>query len=549
MALTWPRRSFFAVDVCLVIEKPARRSTQPAAPRQLRGKAVLIAASVLAACVPMNAQEAVEDPLPAPIVKGELTVAAVPFVRAPRTTDQARPAATNSAYARIQYLLPVPDGSGRLAFNDVRGMLYLTDASGSTPVLFLDHRMQDVDFHSHAFPNEAGLLGFAFHPQFGMAGTPGYGKLYTGFSAGVGSGVADYAEASGNVQESVVREWTVTNPAASRFAGTSREVLRVGQFAANHNIGTIAFNPTAAPGSADYGMLYICFGDGGGAHDPRDNGQRLATPLGAIARIDPLGGGQGRGYGIPADNPLVGRRNVAPEIWAYGLRHPQQFSWDVDGRMFIADIGQDFIEEVNIGVAGGNYGWRLREGTFATAHAVDASAFGPVYPPPETDPAPFIYPVAQYDHDEGFAISGGFVYRGEGIAALRGKYLFTEMPRGRLFALDAANPAAAEIEEVRILIDGVERDLVDVAGFPDTYHVPQHRMRVDARLGIDAEGEPYLLTKGDGWIRKLVTPPVAAASAAPGAAETAQLWLEARRDWLVCENGAVAERGEDCPMP
>ena len=81
MALTWPRRSFFAVDVCLVIEKSARRSTQPAAPRQLRGKAVLVAASDLAACVPMNAQEAVEDPLPAPIVKGELTVAAVPFVR------------------------------------------------------------------------------------------------------------------------------------------------------------------------------------------------------------------------------------------------------------------------------------------------------------------------------------------------------------------------------------------------------------------------------------------------------------------------------------
>ena len=510
-----------------------------------------MAALVLAACAPANAQDAVEDPLPAPIVKGDLAVAAVPFVRAPRTTDQARPAATNSAYARIQYLLPVPDGSGRLAFNDVRGMLYLTDAAGSTPTLFLDHRMQDVDFYSHAFPNEAGLLGFAFHPQFGMAGTPGYGKFYTGFSASGRSGVADYAEEAGNAQESVVREWTVANPAANAFAGTSREVLRIGQFAANHNIGTIAFNPAAAPGSADYGLLYICYGDGGGAHDPRDNGQKLATPLGAIARIDPLGGGAERAYGIPADNPLVGRRNAAPEIWAYGLRHPQQFSWDVDGRMFIGDIGQDFIEEVNIGVAGGNYGWRLREGRFATAHAVDASAFGPVYPPPETDPEPFIYPVAQYDHDEGFAIGGGFVYRADGIAALRGKYVFTEMPRGRLFAIDAANPEADDIEEVRIFIDGVERDLVDVAGFPDTYHVPEYRMRVDARLGIDAEGELYLLTKGDGWIRKLIAPAAAtgAALAASGAPAIAQAGPETGRGRLVCEGAALAERGEDCPQP
>ena len=249
-------------------------------------------------------------------------------------------------------------------------------------------------------------------------------------------------------------------------------MLRIGQFASNHNVGTIAFNPTASAGAADYGLLYICFGDGGSAHDPRNYGQGLAEPLGAIARIDPLDTADGRKYGIPADNPFVGTEAAAEEIWAYGLRHPQQFSWDVDGRMFIADIGQDQIEEVNLGVAGANYGWRLREGSFATGYAVGRS-LGPVYRRPETDPRPFVYPVAQYDHDEGFAIGGGYVYRGTDISELQGRYVFTDFPRGRLFAIDVDDLGAgdmATIEELRITFDGVERELVDVAGFRNTYN-------------------------------------------------------------------------------
>ena len=101
-----------------------------------------------------------------------------------------------------------------------------------------------------------------------------------------------------------------------------------------------------------------------------------AKPHGAIIRIDPLAGDGSRGYGIPPDNPFVDEAGVAPEIWAYGLRHAQQFSWDTDGRMFIGDIGQGFVEEVNLGVPGANYGWRLREGTFATGYAVGASRPG-----------------------------------------------------------------------------------------------------------------------------------------------------------------------------
>ena len=453
------------------------------------------------------------DPLPQKIAKGNIAVALAPFLRAPQSFDPAKPPTTNDAHARLQYLLPVPGPGERLAFNDVRGFLYATDAAGAPPAIYLDLRRANVDFHPHAFPNEAGFLGFAFHPEFATPGKRGYGKLYTAHSAGPDSGAADYLDQSGENQESVIREWTTTDPSANTFRGTSREVFRVGQFAANHNVGTIAFNPTARPGTADYGLLYACLGDGGGRDDPKGYGQALAEPLGGIIRIDPLAtDGTDAAYGIPPDNPFVGVAGAAPELWAYGLRHPQQFSWDQDGRLFIADIGQDQIEEVNIGLAGANYGWRLREGTFATAFGVAASAIGPVYARPAEDEQTFVYPVAQYDHDEGFAIGGGFVYRGSAIPALVGRYVFTDITRGRLFSIvtdDLVPGQPTAIEELRLVIDGREQDLVAVAGFANTYHGPDFP-RVDARLGIDHDGELYVLTKGDGWIRKLV--PVASAS-------------------------------------
>ena len=412
------------------------------------------------------------------------------------------------------------------------------------PTVYLDLRTEDVDFYNAAFPNEAGFMGFAFHPEFADQGKPGYGKLYTAFSAGPDSGIADYADMGGQGQESVIREWCADERSADVFAGASREVLRIGQFAANHNGGASAFNPTASVGSADYGLLYICFGDGGHAHDPRDYGQGLAEPLGAIARIDPLDTAAGRKYGIPADNPFVGSEHAAEEICAYGLRHPQQFSWDVDGRMFIADIGQDQTEEVNLGVAGANYGWRLREGTFATGHEADRRR-GPVYPRPETDPQPFAYPVAQYDHDEGFAIGGGYVYRGAGISELRGRYVFTDFPRGRLFAIGADGLGSgdmATIEELRITFDGVERALADEAGFPNTYSPGP---RVDPRLGIDHDGELYLLTKGDGWLRKLVSNALEQVDASARVDDFVSFWLTKRR-WQICEDSSLAALGEDC---
>ncbi len=462
---------------------------------------------VVVGILPAKAQDALPDPIPEPIRKGDLIVQATEFVRAPRTEESALDSITNLAYARIQFLTPIGDGSGRLVINDLRGILYITDENGMAPVTYLDIRTLDVGFDDSMFPNETGLVGVAFHPQFTEAGTPGFGKFYTAYSATSGSGRADYLDDDAESHESVIREWTTDDPEANVFNGDSREIFRIGQFASNHNIGTIAFNPTASPGSADYGLLYASFGDAGAANDPRDFGQSLSAPHGAIIRIDPLAGDRDRAYGIPPDNPFVGESGVAPEIWAYGLRHAQQFSWDTDGRMFMGDIGQGFVEEVNLGVPGANYGWRLREGTFASGFAVGAARPGRVYPRPAQDDRPFVYPVAQYDHDEGNAVGGGFVYRGEAIPDLQGKYVFTDFPRGRVFYIDADNLVSgelAEIRELRLILNGQEQDLVAVAGFPNTYG---RGNRVDARLGIDSAGELYLLTKGDGWIRRLEAAP------------------------------------------
>ncbi len=443
------------------------------------------------------------DPIPETIARGDIVVALQNFARLPESIDSSKISNTNDAYARIQYMMPLPDGSGRLAVNDLRGILYLLSPDGGTPRVYLDLREQDVNFDDSMFPNETGLAGFAFHPQFGEEGRPGFGKLYTAYSTAAASGVANYLDADDNNHESVIREWTAADPSADSFSGNSREIFRIGQFDQNHNIGTLAFNPAANAGEEEFGMLYASFGDGGGANDPRELGQSTSEPMSSIIRIDPLGGAGNRTFRIPPDNPFVGNPAFAPEIWAYGLRHPQHFSFDVDGTMYINDIGQTQIEEVNIGRPGANYGWRLREGTFATAFGIGGVRPNPVYPLPADD-GNFTYPVAQFDHDDGNAISAGFVYRGNGIPALQGKYLFSDMVTGRVFYIDTANLQAgtpAAIAELRIQFAGSERNVGDAIGFRNTYSTGN---RAGLRLGLDGAGELYLLTKGDGWIRKLI---------------------------------------------
>ena len=455
--------------------------------------------------------QALADPIPLAIDKGDFQVDAVEFVRAPETDDLGAPGGTNDAYARIQYLKEAPDESDRMFFNDNRGVLYVTNTSGGEPVEYLDLRELSVGFSNVAYPNESGFMGFALHPDFDDSEREGYGQLYVAFSASPSSGTADFLEEAGSIEESVIYEFSAEDASANTFQGNRREILRIGQFRANHNIGNVAFNPNAERGTSDFGALYIGLGDGGGAHDPRTHGQNKATPLGAILRINPLGGVDGESeYGIPADNPFVDDDDAIPELWAYGLRHPQNFSWDTNGTMYILDIGQDQVEEVNIGIAGANYGWRVREGTFATIFGVDTDdRAGSVYIRGE-DNETFTYPVAQYDHDEGFAVGSGFVYRGDDIPELMGKFVFSELVRGRVFYVDAEGlepDSPAVIREIDLLVDGTTESLVDVAGISNNQasHAP-HNRRVDLRISVDADGEMYLITKGDGWIRKLQQP-------------------------------------------
>lgn len=426
------------------------------------------------------------NPVPTPISPG-LTVAIQPFITVPASS-------ASQPSARIQYVTPVLDGSNRLFVNDTRGVLWRTDTSGAAPTAYLDLRSADVGLVEPS--GEAGLIGVAFHPNFGKdPSKAGYATLYTHHTASQASGVATYLENDNASHESVVREWTVADPTAATAEITStRELIRIGHFAPNHNGGTIAFNPTAAEGSADYGKLYIGLGDGGGANDPRDTGQNLATPLGKILRIDPTDpdGAGGASYTVPTDNPFVAKEGALGEIWAYGLRNPQQFSWGADGRMYISDIGQAQLEEVNIGVAGANYGWPVREGTFA--RGTDKGDFN-VYTLPIGDSTlGFTYPLAQYDHDEGAAIGGGFLYRGSAIPELDGYFILTDNPTGRIFYFSPEEAAANGTALLREL-------LLTLDGNPFTFQAAESYIgRVDLRFGQDAGGELYMLTKRDGDI-------------------------------------------------
>ena len=447
-----------------------------------------LASALALGCSSFASAAVVFDPVPNGPARG-LTVGIQRFVTIPASSANA------PTRARIQYATPTRDGSGRLFVNDTRGILYRTDTAGAAPRTYLDLRSANVNFLN--FDGESGLLGVAFHPNFnGTRGQAGYGVMYAHYTATRNTGRIDYLANDNASHDSVVREFTIANPGdATPEVSASREVLRVGHFAGNHNGGTIAFNQTAAPGTADYGKLYIGFGDGGGANDPRDYAQALGNPLGKILRIapaDPDGAGPLR-YGVPGDNPFTGQQGALGEIWAYGLRNPQQFSWDSTGRMFITDIGQDQVEEVDIGEAGANYGWVAREGTFAkSADKGDGRVFD--LPADDAD-FNYDYPVAQYDHDEGRSIGGGFVYEGDALPALRGLYLLTDNPTGRIFYFD---PDAARgqdgtipLSELFLTLDGDAFTFLAEEGYNN---------RVDLRFGIDELGELYMLTKRDGDI-------------------------------------------------
>jgi glucose/arabinose dehydrogenase/plastocyanin len=331
--------------------------------------------------------------------------------------------------------LAVPDdGSGRMFVYDQGGLAWvLTRANERLAVPLLDVRTRLVPLSVY---DERGLLGLATHPDFVH-----HPLVYT-FTSEPNTVVADFslslpAGVKLNCQ-SVLAEWRIDPNDANRVDPASRrEVLRIDKAYSNHNGGTLRFGPD--------GLLYVSLGDGGRANDtgnghvPGGNAQDLERIWGKIIRIDVDGRNSANGkYGIPKDNPFVGQHAVQ-EVYAYGLRNPFTFSFDpATGLLYVGDAGQNTVEEVDLIVKGGNYGWNVKEGSFWFDPNSGKVVAGPVRPVPPD----LIDPIAEYDHADGSVVIGGFVYHGSQIPALQGHYVFGDWgsftaPSARLFYLDS----------------------------------------------------------------------------------------------------------------
>ncbi len=261
--------------------------------------------------------------------------------------------------------------------------------------------------------NEEGLLGLALDPDFSSNGH--FFVYYT----------------ASDPRRSVVSRFSVrTDDADKADAASERVVLEIAQPASNHNGGQLRFGSD--------GFLYIAVGDGGGRGDPRGNGQDLSTLLGAILRIDVSGLDIDGGYTAPPDNPFVGREGARPEIWAYGLRNPWRFSFDrATNDLWTADVGQNRFEEVDIIESGGNYGWNKMEGSHC-------------FPEPQgpCEQQGLMLPVAEYDHDSGCSVTGGYVYRGRGLPSLHGAYVYGDFCSGKIWAVRPDGSSVAEQLEI-----------------------------------------------------------------------------------------------------
>ncbi|MBI4338826.1 MAG: PQQ-dependent sugar dehydrogenase [Chloroflexi bacterium] len=346
---------------------------------------------------------------------------AFPGLSFQRLTDMAQPPGGLYIFAAEQ--------SGRLwAFED--------DPQASSATLVLDISSQVLQAH-----NEEGLLGLAFDPLYGSNG-----YLYLYYSAA-------------GPRRNVLARFTLSGDGSPIINPASQLVLlEIGKPFGNHNGGQLAFGPD--------GYLYIGVGDGGGSGDPYGNSQNRGTLLGKLLRIDVRGATQGHPYLVPPDNPFVGVPGAREEVWAYGLRNPWRFAFDAaTGLLWLADVGQNAWEEVDIITKGGNYGWKVMEGNHCYSPRQGCQTGG-------LEP-----PVAEYSHAEGCSVTGGYVYRGERLPSLYGAYVYADYCSGAVWGLRYRDGRVAE-----------------------------HLLLATADLGVtsfaqDARGELYLLSQDQGVYR------------------------------------------------
>jgi glucose/arabinose dehydrogenase len=336
------------------------------------------------------------------------------------------------------------DGSGRLFINEQAGKVRVITAGGAlspTPFVDLTSRIKSG--------GERGLLGLAFHPRFATNR-----RLFVDYTRARDGGT-------------IVSELRASADGSRVDPSSERIILFVPQPFANHNGGQLAFGPD--------GYLYIGLGDGGSGGDPYGNGQNRNVLLGKILRIDvERPHAAGKAYGIPPDNPYAAGGFAPgegrPEVWAYGLRNPWRFSFDrVTGELYVGDVGQNAWEEIDrqpLDPPGGaNYGWNLMEGN----HCFQSGC----------DPTGLTMPIAEYSHQLGCSVTGGYVYRGTAQAALRGMYIFGDYCSGRLFTVHS--------EDGAITTGTVAESGLNISSF-----------------GEDEAGELYLVDLSGGGLYRLV---------------------------------------------
>jgi quinoprotein glucose dehydrogenase len=357
----------------------------------------------------------------------------------------------NLNFKRPLWLEQLPDGRTFLLEQRGKILILPKNAKGKKTETFFD-----IEARKPYVKDEEGLLGMAFHPQFAKNG-----KFYVFYSAH-------------KPLRSVVSEFRVGKGGTIDLT-TERVLLTIQRPFWNHDGGCILFGPD--------GKLYITHGDGGSREDPNDNAQNLATLRGTILRIDVDAPTTARRYGIPKDNPFVNRKGARGEIWAYGLRNVWRMSFDrATGELWAADVGQDYWEEVNLIVKGGNYGWRTREGfhespskkggLLTTKHKNPEKLLDPVIEYPHT---PGLAKKSKFDqHGHGLSITGGYVYRGKKIPALRGAYVYGDYRTGTVWAFKQTGGKVTEYKQV----------------------VKPNALRLIASFGEDNAGEQYLLGLG-----------------------------------------------------
>ncbi len=398
----------------------------------------------------------------------------------------------------IATLRSSPRKDGAVFISDQMGVIYRVKDRKAE--VFLDIRGQ---FPAFVFePGIAtGLGSFAFHPDF-----PRNGLFYTTH--------AEITPSKPAINEAwyekvvipdkgtpplywILSEWHANDPMADRFAGSRREVLRLKTPTTAHGCQDIAFAPVTDRRDPDYGLLFLGVGDGGSVNLKLPD--LAGTPrslLGALLRIDPRGkNAPGGGYGIPADNPFAHSADplARPEIWAYGFRNPHRMCWDLSygKRLIVADIGESNAEEVNLIEKGGDYGWNKLEGLARVDVMKDAKVVQPATP---VELAPYRPPLGAYDHTDGRAISGGFVYRGP-IEALQHHYIFGDIVTARLFFMRMDEKQSdGKIYELNVERDGAATSIAALS----------HTKRAHLRIGYDEHtGDLFFMTKEDGRVRRV----------------------------------------------